>query len=341
MQFSGHEGRSKGARLTCPSWAGNLNLMSHLIFDREASPTVTPRRAAVIVAMVLASAAVPTRAAAQWVPGRELLDFSLGTLAEAPALATRARVGLWNPASLAGRDAARASLGIAALTTPNDQGVSALLFGGSVRIPRGLMAGLSVARASVRDLIETDQDPQSIAELRYETTLVSAMIAQRSREHLATGLAIRYREGQLAGTHRGAVSLDAGLLVDGLGRRDGRIGASTFLWSLANQEDERVTYSGAADLRLLGDSAGEVRGGYSYSATSGGADEHFVFASGRSGIWEGRGGVARREAFGDAPWRLRLGVGVYYARYAVAVAREDNGAGLGAVYQFSLSSTLR
>ena len=131
------------------------------------------------------------------------------------------------------------------------------------------------------------------------------------------------------------------MLLDGLGARDGRVGASTFLWSPANQENERVTYTGAADLRLAGDSAAEVRGGYSFATTERGVREHFLFASGRRGIWEGRGGLARAATFGDAQWRLRLGLGVYYARYAVAVAREENGAGLGAIYQFSLSSTLR
>ena len=327
--------------MTGSSSAGNLNPMSHLIFEASSSDHLRLRLAALAVGMLAASAALPGSLGAQWVPGRELLDFPIGTLAEAPALASRSRVGLWNPATIAGRDAARVSAGVAALATPDDQGVSAQLFGGAMRLQRGITVGVSVARASVRDLLLTDQDPRSLGELRYETTLVSALLARRSGEHLATGLAVRYRAGQLAGTHRGVVALDGGVLVDGLGARDGRVAASTFLWSPANQEDERVTYSAAGDLRVAGDSVGEVRGGYSFGTTERGVREHFVFASGRRGIWEGRGGVARNDGFGDARWGLRLGVGVYYARYAVAVAREENGAGLGAIYQFSLSSTLR
>lgn len=315
--------------------------MSRLIFASGFGDRPGFRRAAVAASLLLVGALAPRPAAAQWVPGRELFDFPIGTLAEAPALATRARVALWNPASIAARDAARSSFGVSALATPNDQGVSAQLFGGAMRASRGIVVGLSVARASVRDLLQTDQDPSSLGELRYETTLLSAMVARRSGEHVATGIAVRYRAGQLAGTHRGAVALDGGVLVDGLGSRDGRVAASTFLWSPANQEDERVTYSGAGDLRLAGDSAGEVRGGYSFGTTERGAREHYLFGSGRRGIWEGRAGAAYRDAFGDSRWRLRLGVGVYYARYAVAVAHEENGAGLGAIYQFSLSSTLR
>lgn len=327
-------------RLTRCSTVRNLNLMSPLIFANERSGRMwsgyVARSSAVFVSWVL----FPHALAAQWVPGRDLLDFPIGNLAEAPALASRARIGLWNPAAIAGREAARLSVGVAALTTPRDQGVSAQLLGGALRVPRGAIVGISVARASVSDLLRTDEDPRSLGELRYETTLVSALLARRSGEHLATGLAVRYRSGQLSGTRRSAVAIDGGVLLDGLGRRDARVAATTFLWSPANQ-DERPTYTGAADLRLAGvDSSGELRGGYSFSSTERSAREHFVFASGRHGIWEGRGGVARSESFGEARWRLRLGVGVYYSRYAVAVAREENGADLGAIYQFSLSSTV-
>lgn len=316
--------------------------MSHLIFAGERGDFGRLSRVAALGALLAATGTLPRRAEAQWVPGRDLFDFPIGTLAEAPALASRARIGLWNPAAIAGRDAARASFGVAALSTPSDQGVSAQLFGGAVAVRRDATVGISVARASVNDLLQTDEDPSSLGELRYESTLLSAFLARRSGRHVATGLALRYRTGQLGGTHRGAVAIDGGVLLDGLGARDARVAASTFLWTPASQQDARATYLGAADLRLAGaDTSAEVRGGYSFASTERGVQEHFLFASGRRGVWEARGGVAHGESFGHARWRLRLGAGVYYARYAVAVAREENGAGLGGIYQFSLSSTLR
>jgi hypothetical protein len=38
---------------------------------------------------------------------------------------------------------------------------------------------------------------------------------------------------------------------------------------------------------------------------------------------------------------LRTGLALYYARYAVGLAREEGIAGLGAVYQFTLSSLIK
>jgi hypothetical protein len=287
------------------------------------------------------AAASPASADAQRVPGRDLLELPVGALAEAPALASLAGAGLWNPAAIEVRGG-RLRLGAAALTTPADQGVSAELLGAAVALPGAITGGLSIARASVSDLVRTESDPQSLGNLSYGTTLISAMVARRSNRHVATGVAVRYRVGQLEGDSRGVVALDGGVMVDGLLGRDGRLAASTFLWSPANQGGERATFTGAADLRVAGDSAArELRAGYSYLGTENGAREHYGFASGRWGVWEGRAGAARSTFFDQSRWRLRLGVGVYYARYAVGVAREDTGAGLPATYQFSLSATVR
>lgn len=321
--------------MTAAAVTGNLNPMRRLIFATRAGPV---RAAAGVVVL----ATLPAAAGAQWVPGRDLLDFPIGALAEAPALATQAGVGLWNPAAIALPDTTRVRLGVAALTTAADQGVSALLAGGAVAMRGGITAGLSAARASVADLVRTESDPQALGALDYSTTLLSAMIARRSPSHVVTGLALRYRAGELDGESRATVGIDGGVLVDGLLGRDVRVALASFLWSPANRESERATYTGAADLRVAGrDAARELRAGYSYLATEEGTHEHFGFASGRYGPWLGRAGAVRATTFGETRWRLRLGVGVYYARYAVGVAREETGAGLPATYQFSLSSTIK
>ncbi|MFL5575374.1 MAG: hypothetical protein ACJ79S_05335 [Gemmatimonadaceae bacterium] len=312
--------------------------MRRLIFATRSGAA----RAAAGAAGAAALSALPTAAVAQWVPGRDLFDLPLGTLAEAPALASLAGVGLWNPAAIELPGGARGRLGVAALRTAAEQGISAQLVGGAVAVRGGITAGLSVARASVADLVRTGNDPQSLGDISYSTTLLSAMLARRSPSHVVTGLALRYRSGVLEGTNRGAVGIDGGVLVDGLLGRDGRVALSSFLWSPGNRDDERATYTGAADLRVAGPGAGrELRGGYSYLVTEHGPREHFGFVSGRYGALLGRVGAARSTTFGQSRWRLRLGVGVYYARYAVGVAREETGAGLPATYQFSLSSTIK
>ena len=83
----------------------------------------------------------------------------------------------------------------------------------------------------------------------------------------------------------------------------------------------------------------DLRAGLSWQHDQGSGNEGYVYASGRAGIFDVRGGVARRTAFHESTSRLRLGLGLRYARYVVGVAREDGTAGIGASYQFLLTTT--
>ncbi|MEP7000018.1 MAG: hypothetical protein ABI969_06050, partial [bacterium] len=73
----------------------------------------------------VAAAAAMSPLQAQQVPGRQLYDFPLGALAEAPALASSAGGGFWNPATIALRGTEQLLLSGAALSSPIEQGVSA------------------------------------------------------------------------------------------------------------------------------------------------------------------------------------------------------------------------
>src|SRR4051812_17143447 len=116
--------------------------------------------------------------AAQRVAGRDLLEFPLGILAEAPPLSDLMAGGLWNPASAMLRPATRASFGFAGLTTPQDVGVKLEMIAGAYRLKPNLTGSLSVAEASVADILRTDTDPQSLGnEIPYGTTVVSAGLA--------------------------------------------------------------------------------------------------------------------------------------------------------------------
>ena len=110
-------------------------------------------------------------AAAQRVVGRDLLEFPLGILAEAPALSDQMTAGLWNPASAMLRPTTRASIGFAGLTTPQDVGVRLEMIAASYRLKPNVTGSLSVAEASVADILRTDTDPQSLgSEVPYGTT---------------------------------------------------------------------------------------------------------------------------------------------------------------------------
>src|ERR1700694_6309684 len=66
----------------------------------------------------------PVAAMAQRVPGRDLLDFPLGTLADAPVLSTTTGLGLANPAAIWIPDGHLGRISLAAVQTPAEIGVS-------------------------------------------------------------------------------------------------------------------------------------------------------------------------------------------------------------------------
>jgi len=76
-------GGTVAARLHTEPPPGKLKLMCRITF----------------AAVAAAAALSPLQA--QQVPGRQLYDFPLGALAEAPALANSAGGGFWNPATIA------------------------------------------------------------------------------------------------------------------------------------------------------------------------------------------------------------------------------------------------
>ena len=218
-------------RLTSTLHVGNLKYMSRFIF-------------ATLGSLVLTAAA-----AAQQVPGRDLFEFPLGLLAEAPALSMQMTGGLWNPATASLRAPGRAAFGFAALTSPQEQGVRLDMVGGALNVRPALTASLSIVNAGVTDILRTETDPQSVGgEIPYGTTLLSAGLAG-SRRNVTVGAALRYRWGTSDSDHRGAAALDGGLVVDGIGVVPVRVALSTFLFT-PNRRDE-ATYLAAADVPVV------------------------------------------------------------------------------------------
>lgn len=324
-QSSAAQGGVEAAGLTARRPAGNLNPMRRFIFAAGVSGLLS----------------MP--AGAQAVPGRDLLDFPIGTLADAPALSTHAAGGYWNPAAVGLGRGIRARGSVAALDASAEQAVSAQMLALSVAVPRDVTASLSVVRAGVADIRRTETDPQSVgSDVPYSTTVVSAGLARRAAAFLTGGLALRYRTGVSAGVREAVIGVDGGVVVDGLPFRDARLGVSTHLWRPGSRRDDRPLYAAAADLRALGTGPGrELRGGYGYASAGRDDGEHFLFGAGRGGRVEARAGVARITRYGQSQLRLRLGVGVHHARYVVGVARDESGAGLAPTYQFTLSTSIQ
>jgi hypothetical protein len=280
-------------------------------------------------------------AAAQQVPGRDLLEFPVGLLGEAGPLSAQMPGGLWNPAMAALPVGSRAAVGFAALTSPQDLGVNLDLLAGAYRIRRNLTASLSLTTGSVSDILRTDTDPTSIGnEIQYATTLFSAGLAM-TNNNLSYGFATRYRQGNADREHRGELAVDAGIALNRVAGSPLRVAASTFLFTVAGPERE-ASYSIAADLPIVRrDSVLELRIGHSMSQLEGRGREQYSFATGQLGQIELSGGLALSSAFGNSNRRWRLGCGLNYARYTLAFGREQGAVGLGASYQFLLKRTIQ
>jgi hypothetical protein len=308
--------------LTTASATGNVKYMPRFIFA------------------ALASVAIAHSAGAQRVPGRDLLEFPLGLLAEAPGLSRIMTAGLWNPANVALRPGDRVEVGIAALVTSSDQAVQSKLVGADYRVRHDLTASLSVMQASVSDIFKTETDPQTLAEIPYGTTLLSAGVAAHRGLH-SVGFATRYRWGTIDTEQRGALSVDGGLLLDHPFDIPVRLAASTFLFT-PKRGEEGPTYILAGDIPVAGnDSSWKTRAGYSFTQAAERGSESYSFLTVRYRQLDASTGIAQGTAFGNVNTRLRIGLGLRYARYTVAVAREAGVVGIGGTYQFLLTSAYR
>ena len=278
--------------------------------------------------------------AAQRVAGRDLLEFPLGILAEAPALSEQMTGGLWNPASAMLRPSTRASFGVAGLTTPQDVGVRLEMIAGSYRIKSNLTGTISVADASVSDILRTETDPITIGgEVPYGTTVVSAGLATVYKT-ATLGLSTRYRWGNADRDHSSAFAVDAGAVLDRVAHTPVRIALSSFLLSPSGTTD--ASYLAAADLPLFErDSTVSVRGGFSVTRTEGRGHERYAFGTASYRLVDLSAGMAAVHEFGNSSQRWRLGLGLHHAGYTVAIGREDGGAGFGGSYQFLLTRTIK
>lgn len=276
------------------------------------------------------------------VPGRDLLAYPVGLVAEAGALPGVLGLGTYNPAAAWLPDGMRWRLAAGSMNTAADAGASAQTFGASARW-RGSTLTFSVTRAGVAGLVRTDSDPLTIQDdIAYYTLVASLGVAYRWSPHVTWGAATRLWTGRIDTDARSRAALDVGVVADHLTRFDARIGASSFLFSPGGGTANPPTWLAAGDARVVGrDSLRETRVGVSVSTTSGRPSEQFLYSSLRFGIWEVRGGPVRTVAYGSSNLRSRLAVAARYSGYSVGLAREETPSGLAPTYQFVLSSVLK
>jgi hypothetical protein len=279
----------------------------------------------------------------QRVPGRDLLHYPLGTLAEPSALALDTGDGFQNPAAVQLPANARFRATAVALNTGTDRGVSAQLASLAVALPEQITLGISAAHASIDGIGHTIDDPQPIGrDVPYSTFVLSLTGSRRSLRRVTSAVAVRYRSGEVDGVRRSTFGLDGGVVADRVLGYDARVGISSYLWSPGSGGTEDASFSFAADGRVFGaDSTHQARAGYGYTVADGASDGHYVFATGRLSRWIARVGVARSEPYGHRETTVRLAVGVRYARYTVGLSREESAGGFDPTYQVVLSGIFR
>ena len=235
---------------------------------------------AALTSIAVTAVLSPSQASAQRVPGRDLLDFPLGLLAEAPALSTQMAGGLWNPATSALAAATRAEFGFAGLTTPQEQGVRLDMLAAAYKLKPNITGSVSLAQASVSDILRTETDPQSLgAEIPYSTTLLS-IGAATTRKNVTFGVSARYRWGTADTEHSGAFALDGGVIVDRVARTPIRFAASTFLFNPSSSVERGVVLRrGRRAAASSSTTTLVVRAGYSIAKTEQRGHEDYAFGT--------------------------------------------------------------
>lgn len=290
----------------------------------------------------LAAFGLASGLAAQSVPARDLWEFPLGALYEPSATAVEAGAGLWNPATVALASGERARFGVASLAAGSAQSVDGQLLTAAVRRSSGVTLGISLARTAIGGLARTETDPQILGDIPYASWLVSATAARDVVPHLTLGTAVRWRYGRNDQISGDAVSADFGAVLHDLPWRNARLAVSSFLWRPGREIEDRPALLSAADLRVAGDDElREVRAGASFDQVNRGGREAGLFLSGRRDRLEARVASLRSHVGGDPVTRWRSGLALHYTRFVVAIAREEGVSGLGAIYQFTLSSVLK
>jgi hypothetical protein len=194
-----------------------------------------------------------------------------------------------------------------------------------------------LATVGVSDILRTETDPQSLGEIAYRTSLVSASATHRVGI-AQVGAAIRRRGGTIDTDSRSAWGFDVGVVIPELPGIPVRIAASTFMAATATAEEAATLLGGIEGPIVRRDSSWGIRGGYSIAFTEGRETEHYTYGTGTLRWLDVQAGLARRVAYGTYVDAFRAGVTLRYARYSVGIAREDSGARFGASYQFLLSS---
>lgn len=285
---------------------------------------------------------------AQSVPARDLWEFPLAAALQPAALSAEPANGLWNPAVHGlGKDQ-RLLVGIASLAASSETGVEGHAAGIAWRGSENRVFSLSVARSAIGGIVRTEFDPQAMGEIPYSSLILSGTASAEVLPNVRIGMALRWREGRSDQQTSHALAADLGMTAVVPQLRKLRVGVSSFLWRPGREIEDRPSLLAAADAALFSYGSAtdrlpiELRAGYAVSSVNRGTQEHGPYVQGRFERFETSFSyITARTNTATHSYRMRTGIAIRYAQYMAGIGREEGIAGLGPLYQFTLSSGLR
>ncbi len=284
-------------------------------------------RRVILLSALLSGAVAPSRLAAQAPPSAALWRVAASSLALPPALTAGVAGTFWNPGALG--QARGLAVGAHVFHTSDVLGMSGVLLGGSLPLPKPVRAGVLLGRVDIRDLVRTTTSPDANeGSIPVYTQFVGGNVVV-STGPLAAGVALQLHEARFDSENASGLTLDAGIRLRPVDRL--LIAASTHLLPIDFSAQPTTDYFAgveytAWDHRPAEGLAAQAHVRYGVAYQPDGTVEHLM------GIGAELAdqivvdtGVASEAGIGERIWRPSVSLGLRFGGYTVALAH-----GLGA-----------
>jgi hypothetical protein len=287
--------------------------------------------------------ALPSSAAGQASVVSDLWRIAAGTEAVPMALAASGTAPLWTPAVALG-DGERLRVGVEAVSSPSEIGVSGGLLALSTRLAHLGVVSLSYGRMSVADVTLTETSPEAIGTLTIYNEALSVGLSGSLAKGVLGGVAVRYLSGELGPASRSQVGVDLGARYSDEHFQLG--GATRFFDPTLRTAAGAASYNLGAEYRSSPFDAWGARARlllrYGLTAARGESAEQLMTAGlelGESLALDA--GASAERASGDAVLRSRLGLTLGSGPFRFEIGRDGGVNGFGADYRFGLTGMFR
>lgn len=273
----------------------------------------------------------------------DLWRVAAGTLVVPAALSDGGTAPLWTPAVALG-SGERYRLGIEAINSPSDIGVSGGMAALSTRAGGLGIVSVTYGRLSVGDVAYTETSPEAIGEVTVYNQSASLGVSGPIARGFTGGAAVRYLSGELGSVSRRQFGLDFGAQY---ASRHLRLGAATWFFDPTfGASAGAASYNVGAEYRSAAFSAwgtpATVLLRYGLTAARGESAQHLL----TGGVTLGGAlaldaGASRERASDDGVWRSRLGVAVGSGAFRIQIARDGGVNEFGATYRFGLTAVFK